>query len=176
MNDAATGRLAAAVAPLLRESQRIRTVSDADGPALLALVGAAYDEFACGPLDPHGFDADLTAPATSAARTGRRWWVVTDGGAVIASVAHGPLHGSAVALHRLYLAPDARGLGLATTLVTGVAEEARRLGARTLDAWSDTRLAAAHVRYRALGFVATGARRELHDPARTTELLFSLGL
>lgn len=176
MNGGATGRLTTAVAPLLREGQRIRTASDADGPALLALVGAAYDEFACGPLDPHGFDADLTAPATSAARAGRRWWVVTDGGTVIASVAHGPLHGSVVELHRLYLAPVARGVGLATALVAGIAEEARQLGARTLDAWSDTRLAAAHVRYQALGFVATGARRELHDPADTTELHFSLRL
>lgn len=176
MTDAATARVSAAVTRVLRGGQELRAVTDADGPGLTALVGAAYDEYACGPLDPDGFDADLAAPATSAATSGRSWWVVVDREAVVASVAHGGLHGTAVELHRLYLAPAVRGAGLATTLVTAVADEARRLGASTLEAWSDTRLVAAHARYLALGFSSTGTQRELHDPAGTTELHFALPL
>jgi len=162
----------------------LRPVVDADADGLLRLVGDAYDEFACGPLDPGEFDADLVAPATSAAARGRRWWVVTDpdgAPAVLASVAHSPLHHledgtAAVELHRLYLAPSVRGRGLASALVEGIAAEARRLGATRLVAWSDTRLIAAHARYLAAGFVLSPGSRELHDPAGTTEVRFDLVL
>lgn len=183
MTDPATARLTTAVAAVLRPGQHLRAVTDADGPDLVALVGAAYDEYACGPMDPEVFDADLAAPAASAAASGRSWWVVTEAARVVASVAHGPPHPSEVAgprsapvveLHRLYLAPEVRGVGLATMLIAAVAEEARRAGAAALEAWSDTRLVDAHARYLRLGFVLTGAQRDLHDPAGTTELHLSL--
>ncbi|MDA3023261.1 MAG: hypothetical protein O3C70_00865 [Actinomycetota bacterium] len=162
----------------------LRTVSDADGPALTALIGAAYDEFACGPMDPGGFDADLDRPATHAARRGRRWWVVTrtatrasTPGAVVASVRHSPLdERGIVELQRLYLAPQVRGIDLAHALVAGVADEARLAGAHLLEAWSDTRLVRAHARYLTLGFVLATGTRELHDPAKTTEVRFTLHL
>ena len=184
MSDAATARLAGAVAGLGRDDLRVRRVEDADAAALTALVGAAYDEYACGPMDPEVFDADLAAPASMARESGRDWWVVVRDGpspALIGSVAHGPLHtatdaGPIVELHRLYLAPDARGLGLATALLRGIVEEARRAGAAALEAWSDTRLLDAHHRYLAFGFLLTGDRRELGDPAGTTELRFTLAV
>jgi hypothetical protein len=78
----------------MRAALRLRDVTDEDGPALVALIGAAYDEFACGPMDPGGFDADLASPATHAARRSRRWWVVTDrrrDTVLVASVRHTPL-------------------------------------------------------------------------------------
>jgi putative acetyltransferase len=182
VSDAATVRLAARVAEVALGGLHVRPAVDTDGPALTALVSAAYDEYACGPLDPEVFDADLAAPATSAAASGRRWWVVTMAGsghapALVGSVAHGSVHdrpdgGRAVELHRLYLAPSVRGVGLATVLLEGVADEARRAGADLLEAWSDTRLVDAHLRYLASGFRLAGASRELGDPAGTTELLF----
>ena len=184
---AATARMLARVARVVRSDRpsaagrTLRDVRDADAVGLVALVGAAYDEFDCGPLDPGGFDADLTAPASFARTRGRRRWVVTDEDDVpLASVAHSePRHdatsrAAVVELHRLYLAPTVRGQGLATALVAGVADEARRLGGQRLIAWSDTRLVAAHARYLALGFTLDGDTRELHDPAGTTELRFDL--
>ena len=184
MSDPATERLARRVDSLGRATLTVRRVEDADGPALTALVGAAYDEYACGPLDPEVFDADLVTPASMARESGRSWWVVIRSGpdpTLVASVAHGPLRrpGDAAAtmeLHRLYLAPDVRGLGLATALLEGIVTEAREAGAAALEAWSDTRLPDAHRRYLALGFVHTGDRRELGDPAGTTELRFVLPL
>ena len=171
----------AALARLGRDELLLRPVADSDGPALTALVGAAYDEYACGPLDPTGFDADLALPATHAAERGRHWWVVTSNGTLVASAAlsgahAGPEGRTVRELHRLYLAPAVRGCGLASGLVAGIAEAARAAGAAALEAWSDTRLVDAHVRYLALGFVLTGASRELNDPAGTTELHFSLPL
>ena len=181
MSDDATDRLAARVAEVPLAGLTIRPAADADGPALTALIGAAYDEYDCGPLDPDVFDADLASPATSAAASGRRWWVLTleDGDipSIVGSVAHGSVHvaadgARAVELHRLYLAPAARGVGLASALLEGVADEARLAGAEVLAAWSDTRLVDAHTRYLASGFELAGASRELGDPAGTTELLF----
>ena len=187
MTDAATTRLAARLRGLPGPEWTVRPVVDADGHALTALISGVYDEYDCGPMDPEVFDADLALPATSAAASRRRWWVVEarrpDEGPTgpMASVAHGPLRTDAdghptVELHRLYLAPPARGLGLATALLAGIAGEARTAGALRLEAWSDTRLVDAHTRYLSFGFVLTGARRELGDPAGTTELLFSLPL
>jgi GNAT superfamily N-acetyltransferase len=175
---AATARMAARVpGPALS----LRQVQDADGPALVALIGAAYDEFACGPMDPDGFDADLAHPATHAQRRGRTWWVVTAGdAALLASVRHTPLvsdgRGTHVELQRLYLDPRARGIGLAHALVEGVAAEARLLGAARLEAWSDTRLVRAHARYLSMDFTVATDTRELNDPAQTTELRFELNL
>lgn len=184
MSDPASERLARRVAALGRTDLMVRRVEDSDGPALTALVSAAYDEYACGPLDPEVFDADLARPATMARESGRSWWVVVHSGpepTLVASVAHGPLRRPADApatmeLHRLYLAPDVRGLGLATALLEGIVDEARRAGAAVLEAWSDTRLPDAHRRYLALGLLPTGDRRELGDPAGTTELRFALPL
>lgn len=184
MSDPATDRLARRLGALGLEGLHVRRVVDADGPALTALVGAAYEEYACGPLDPEVFDADLAFPATMAGTGGRSWWVIVRGGAdgtVVGSVAHGPSRPSSVGrgtveLHRLYLAPEVRGAGLATVLLEGVIDEARHAGATRLEAWSDTRLRDAHRRYLALGFSATGEQRELGDPAGTTELCFALPL
>ena len=184
MSDPATERLSRRIGSLGRDELRIRRAEDADGPALTALVGAAYDEYACGPLDPRVFDADLAAPARMAKESGRSWWVVVRSDPsprLVASVAHGPLRTSVddrgrMELHRLYLAPEVRRVGLATCLLEGIVEEARRIGATTLIAWSDTRLPDAHRRYLAFGFRLTGERRELGDPAGTTELEFALPL
>jgi len=171
----------AALARLGRDDLALRAVSDSDGPALTALIAGAYDEYACGPLDTVGFDADLAAPATYAAERGRDWWVVTDHGTLVASAALGDLRQDPAGrpvreIHRLYLAPAVRGIGLATALVTGIADAARTSGAMALEAWSDTRLVDAHTRYLALGFLLSGASRELNDPACTCELHFTLPL
>jgi len=182
--------------PLAMRPLNLRPVRDTDAAALSALIGAAYDEFDCGPLDPGGFDADLALPASRALERRRRWWVVEsilppDGVAVVASVAHGQLHApapdlrsggveianaGAVELHRLYLDPSVRGTGLGQLLLDGVAEEARRLGAAHLVAWSDTRLVRAHARYLAAGFRMAARTRRLDDPAGSVEACFVLDL
>jgi putative acetyltransferase len=185
----ATRRIASRLAALPRLPESgvaVRPVRDEDGHDLTALVSSAYDEYACGPLDPERFDADLARPATSASASGRRWWVVISdvgaGRALVASVALGPLTTAPdgtpeMELHRLYLAPAVRGVGIASALVESVADEALRAGAGRLTAWSDTRLVDAHRRYLALGFSRTEEQRELGDPAGTTEARFirSLG-
>jgi len=186
---AATARMRRAIAHLRPEgvdALHLRPVVDDDAAELIELVHAAYDEFRCGPLDPDGFDADLTRPAGHAQATARRWWIVRSAlaagangahGVLVASIAHGPLQvDGTVELHRLYLDRRVRGRGLASALIAGVRTEAHHRGATRLHAWSDSRLTAAHARYLALGFECLPTQRRLDDPAETTEHCFELRL
>jgi GNAT superfamily N-acetyltransferase len=147
-----------------------RRVADADADALVALIGAAYDEHPGCVLDLPGVDDDLPAPGTTAARRGSPWWVVSRGGELVATIGAGPLDDEArVELKRLYVRRDQRGAGLATALVRAVEAQAAGLGAVEVELWTDTRFAAGHRRYAALGYAPTGETRRLHDPSDTTE-------
>jgi putative acetyltransferase len=151
----------------------IRAVTDADAPALIGLIGAAYDEHPGCVLDLPGVDDDLPAPATAAARRGGRWWVVVDGDEVVASAGTGAVDGHGVLeLKRMYVAASHRRRGLASRLVGRVEAHAAGLGATAVELWSDTRFTGAHQLYARHGYRDTGARRQLHDPSDTTEIRF----
>ena len=157
----------------------VRAVTDADADGLIGLIGDAYAEYPGCVLDLPGVDADLVAPASSAADRRVDWWVVLDratpGGesAIVASVAHGPrtLEGE-VELKRLYVAASHRRRGLATALVGFVVARAQALGATDVVAWSDTRFTDAHRLYEGLGFARSAFTRDLDDPSCTCEAHF----
>lgn len=151
----------------------LRRVTNTDADALIAIVGAAFDEYPGCVLDLADLDADLVNPATTAGRSGTAWWVVERAGEVVATVSAGSLDDEGqVELKRLYLAAAARGRGLATALVQLVESHAAGLGARRVTLWSDTRFAPAHHRYETLGYTRTGETRDLHDVSETTEYRF----
>ncbi|MEX1163145.1 MAG: GNAT family N-acetyltransferase [Nitriliruptor sp.] len=150
----------------------LRRVTDADADALTALIAGAYAEYPGCVLDLPGVDDDLPTPGTTAARRGSPWWVVERDDQLIASVGAGPPTEGAVELKRLYVAPLARGRGLATGLVRLVEAHAAGLGVARVELWSDTRFFDAHRLYGALGYRRTGASRQLHDPSDTTEFAF----
>lgn len=155
------------------DGTQLRAVRDADADALAALIGAAYDEHPGCVLDLPGVDQDLTAPATTAATVGGRWWVLERDGLLVGSIGTGPVEADeSLELKRCYLAADFRGRGLATRLVARVETHAAALGAQRVTLWSDSRFTAAHHRYRTLGYAETGERRQLHDPSDTTEHRF----
>lgn len=155
----------------------LRPVTDADADGLIELIAAAYAEHPGCVLDLPGIDADLAAPATAAARTGSRWWVVEDDGRIVAGIGAGPLSPDGlVELKRLYVAKSHRRRGVAAALVGLVEQRARDVGARAVELWSDTRFADAHRLYGRLGYIATGEQRDLHDPSHTTEQRFVRGL
>ncbi|MEX1177194.1 MAG: putative glycolipid-binding domain-containing protein [Nitriliruptor sp.] len=150
----------------------LRRVTDADAERLTTLIAGAYAEHPGCVLDLPGVDDDLPAPATTAARRGSPWWVIERDGEVVASVGAGPRVDDSVELKRLYVAPAARGRGLATHLVELVERQAAGLGAEEVELWSDTRFLDAHRLYTRLGYERTGRTRELHDPSETTEFEF----
>jgi GNAT superfamily N-acetyltransferase len=150
-----------------------RPVRQADAAELIRLVGAAFREHPGCVLDLEGLDADLRAPATSAAAAGARWWVVDgDRTGMAATVGAGAPSDGVVELKRLYVAAAARRRGLGERLVRWVEEHAAGLGADRLELWSDTRFEDAHRLYERLGWTDTGRRRDLHDPSDTTERHF----
>jgi putative acetyltransferase len=151
----------------------LRRVTDADADGVIALVGAAYDEYPGCVLDLPGIDDDLLRPGTTAARRGSPWWVVVREGAVVATIGAGSRDAEGrVELKRLYVRSDHRGRGLATSLIGVVERQAAGLGAEQVELWSDTRFETAHRRYTALGYAPTGETRQLHDPSDTTEYRF----
>ncbi len=155
------------------DGTHLRAVRDEDADGLIALVGAAYAEHDGCVLDLPGVDADLTAPASTAAARGGRWWVLEREGTIVGSVGAGPVDADDVLeLKRWYLAAELRGRGLGSRLVTRVQTHAAGLGATTVELWSDSRFGAAHHRYAHLGYTDTGQRRDLHDPSQTTEFRF----
>ena len=157
----------------MRTPDGLRPVRDDDAGALIALIQAAYAEHLGCVLDLPGVDADLAAPATTAARRGGRWWVVERDGRLVATVGTGPLDDDgSLELKRLYVDRAERREGLATALVGWVEAHAGGLGAREVQLWSDTRFAAAHRLYTTRGYGATGEERDLHDPSHTTEWRF----
>lgn len=159
------------------EAAELRAVRDDDAQQLIALVAAAFDEYPGCVLDLPGQDADLVTPATTAAQHGVTLWVVTAGQQLVASVGAGPRsQDRSVELKRLYVAATHRRRGLAAGLVELVERHAARVGASTVELWSDTRFTGAHRLYELLGYQATGRTRELHDPSETTEFHYQRGL
>jgi len=83
-----------------------------------------------------------------------------------------PDRSGAVRLWWLWVAPDARGRGLARRLVEARAEWARDLGAVRLELAVAENNEAAKALYQGLGFVPTGERRSMaSDPARAGILM-----
>jgi RimJ/RimL family protein N-acetyltransferase len=150
-----------------------RPVSDADADDLIALVGDSYAEYPGCILDLDDLDRDLLEPATAISRVAGRWWVVEDDGRIVGSIAAGDVDQDGdVELKRLYVASTHRRRGVAADLVAEVEAHGRRLDARRVVLWTDSRFTQAHRLYERLGYVETGERRDLDDLSNTTELEF----
>lgn len=131
-----------------------------------AHVAGIYREFGL-VFDP-AFEDDLLD--VGAAYAGGAFWVIDGPEGILATGGVVP-NGAARLIKRIYVAPGARRLGLARTLL-------RRCTAfgdfvRT-ELWSDVRFATAHRLYRAEGF-RPGPTRVLDDPDRSVERYFARG-
>ncbi len=150
----------------------IRDASDADAPAVIALIARCFSDYDGCVMDLPGLDADLPQVARHFRDRGGRFWVAEAAGAIVGCVGYVPAEAETIELKRLYVAPEARRQGLASRLLALVEEAARRHGARSIVLWSDTRFVEAHAFYLAHGFAQTGATRRLDDPSHTTEYAF----
>jgi len=153
--------------PTLRPA--LRPARDGDAAGLIALIGACFAEYPGCVLDVDGEIPELRAVATWAAGRGGAFWTVERDGRVVASVGALPLGAAAVELVKLYVAPAARGLGLARRLVARVEDHARAAGAGRVELWTDTRFVTAHRVYERLGYRRTARTRALADLSATVE-------
>ncbi len=154
------------------ENLTIREASDADAPAVIALIARCFSDYDGCVMDLPGLDADLPQVARHFRTRGGRFWVAEAAGVIVGCIGQVPIDADRIELKRLYVAPEARRRGLASRLLALVEQAARRHGARWIELWSDTRFVEAHAFYLAHGFVRTGAARTLHDPSHTTEHAF----
>lgn len=153
----------------------LRAAVDADGPAIIELIGGCFAEYAGCVLDLPGIDAWMRTPASAYAGDARLW-VVTLGQQLVATVGAKPTAQRRVELKSLYVAATARRRGLGRRLVALVEARARELAADTVELWSDSRFADAHRLYEALGYRRGAQTRQLHDPSNTTEYFYTKAL
>jgi putative acetyltransferase len=149
---------------------QIRDARDDDAWDLIGLVAGCWSEYPGCILDVHGEEPELLSIATAFRARGGRFWVVEDGGRLVASVgtAPGPTPVSTL-LMKLYVARSARRQGLGGTLVRLVESEAAATGATEVELWTDTRFVHAHRLYERHGYLRNGETRELHDLSHSVE-------
>ncbi len=151
----------------------IRLVRDGDAQDLYGLIAICYADYPGCFVDPHDDLPDLRAPSTSYDRTGGAFWAVEDErGRVCACVAVDFPESETAELHRLYVRPDQRGMGLGSRLVHQAEAHARSKGAGRIVLWSDTRFVTAHRLYTRLGYVKAEGQRQLADISQSVEYGF----
>jgi ADP-ribose pyrophosphatase YjhB (NUDIX family)/GNAT superfamily N-acetyltransferase len=147
-------------------SSRIRRARTADSAAAAAVVKAVYDEYGF-TWDELGYHRDLQDVETAYAA----FFVAELDGRIVGTAG---LSGEG-SLERLYVLPSARSDGTGSALLRAVAEEARRLGRRRLEIWTDTRFEQAHRLYERFGAHRSGERIN-DDPDASFEWRYTLGL
>lgn len=148
----------------------IRPFEQRDTDRLIEILERVFGEYGMR-FDPDGFDKDVRDVARRYAEPLGVFFTAEDAGGRILGFGGADLPREGVAeIHRLYIDPDARGLGLGRLLVEKL-EEWARLRVPTMVLWSDVRFSHAHDLYARLGYRLSGQRR-LEDPDRSTEFGF----
>jgi putative acetyltransferase len=150
----------------------IRAARDDDAGGLIALVGACWGEYPGCVLDVDAEEPHLRGIASAYAEWGGEVFVAEQAGVVVGSVGWVPYAAAGVELRMLYVAAVARRRGLGERLAGLVEGAARERRAGFVELWSDTRFHDGHRLYSRLGYLRTGAVRELHDLSRTVEYEF----
>jgi len=153
----------------------IRPATDADGPAIGALMAAVFTEYPGCLYEPAEYPELAAVAAWYLARNGR-FWVAEDGDGLAGCIGLDRPGAGEAELHRLYVARRARRRGLAARLLALVLAEARSAGDRAVVLWTDTRFTDAHRFYARHGFVRGSGTRALDDVSRSVEYLYRLRL
>lgn len=150
----------------------LRPATDADGPALAALIAATFAEYpGCLFIDEEF--PEMKAPASHYERQGGRLIVAESAGRIVGSLA-AVMTGDAGPgeLFKVYASADRRGSGLAQALYAEGEALLRQRGADTIILWSDTRFLRGHRFYEKLGFVREPVERYLADASASWEFCF----
>lgn len=158
----------------------IRPGRDDDAAKLIALMGAVWGEY-----DGIVFDVDAELPelyalATHFANRGGMLWVAESGdGRILGMIGMMPAGDGAsggdsdgVELHKLYVAREARRLGLASRLLSLVEDEARARDAAFIELKTDTRFVEAHAFYERHGFIRQPGEWKLNDLSDSIEFQY----
>lgn len=154
-------------------SLNLRPTITEDVPGILKLVGEVYAEYGC-VLDLEGEDRHLLEPGPYFRSHGGEFWVVEEGGTILATAAV-MLHEDSGELKTLYVHTSLRRQGWGRRLTNLAIDYARAAGKQRMILWSDTRFLDAHRLYRSMGFSEMGIR-DLKDSNNTVEYGFEMSL
>ncbi|HVP04988.1 MAG TPA: GNAT family N-acetyltransferase [Dehalococcoidia bacterium] len=156
---------------------KIREARDDDADQLTALIERCYGEYEGCVLDVDGEAPELRAIASHHARHGGRFWVAESEGRLLAcaGLVSTPNPG-VMEMKKIYVAKEARQVGLGARLCSLVEAEAMSRGASAIELWSDTRFLDAHRLYERRGYVRGPKTRELHDKSRSVEYYYRKAL
>jgi GNAT superfamily N-acetyltransferase len=149
----------------------IRPARDEDGRALAALIGGCWAEYPGCNVPVEEDIPEIHALASDYASKGGALWVAEADG-IIGMMGVKPHESAAWEISRIYVAAEARGIGLAQELLALAEDYARAQGAARAVLWSDTRFLRAHRFYEKQGFVRIGGIRVLHDQANSLEFRY----
>lgn len=148
----------------------LRPARDDDSEAFLGILGAVFAEYP-GCVLVLDEEPEMQRPASAFAEQGGQIWAVEQAGRVVGMVAMrvDRSEPALVEMKKVYLLPEARGVGLGRFLVSWVEQQAAAAGARSVHLWSDTRFTTAHRVYERMGYQRLPETRDLHDASDTTE-------
>ena len=155
---------------------RVREATGGDSVGAAEVVRLVFAEYAF-TWEPEGYHADLHDLARHYLDSGHKFWVAEDeagtivgtGGLELFPLVQGEpgsltadlpprVAGTDCSLARLYVRPDARRQGVGAALFEQTLAEARSLGRRAMEIWSDKAFGDAHRLYERYGAVVAGAR------------------
>ena len=155
---------------------RVREAAREDSAGAAEVVRLVFAEYAF-TWEPGGYHADLLDLEGHYLKKGHRFWVAEDdagtivgtGGLELFPLIQGALGtltaavpprvaGTDCSLARLYVRPDARRRGVGAGLFEQTLAEARSLGRRAMEIWSDKAFSDAHRLYERYGATVVGDR------------------
>ena len=152
----------------------IRTATDADGPAIGALIKAIYADYEnC--LYVEAELPELENVASYYAAQGGQMWVAEQNGEIVGSLAIGEsLAPGTFELFKVYVARSARGQGLAWSMFNLATDLIDSRGGTSIKLWTDTRFVDGHQFYDKIGFSRVPVTRFLADASDTWEYCYRL--
>ena len=152
----------------------IRAALPVDATGIQQLVNGIFGEYGLA-IAVDGVDEHLAQPAVYFHARGGEFWVVEDGGRIVATVGALPHANESVELKSLNVHPSIRKQGWGRRLTALAMDYTRAMGKNRVILWSDTRFTDAHRLYCGMGFRPCG-QRELHDIYNSSEYGFERDL
>ncbi|PLW75035.1 GNAT family N-acetyltransferase [Cohaesibacter celericrescens] len=152
----------------------IRSATDEDGAELARLIAGVFADY-----DHCFFDDDefpeLKHPASYYAAMGGQMWVAEQDGNIVGSLAIGETLDSGIfELHKVYVAKEARGQGLAWSMYNLATDLVDSRQGTCIKLWTDTRFVEGHQFYDKIGFEKVPVIRYLGDISHTWEYCYRL--
>jgi putative acetyltransferase len=152
---------------------KIRDAKDEDAERLIGLIDSCYSEYDGCVLRVEDEAPELKHIASEHQEKGGRFWVAEQNGDLVGSAGLVPGDKPGVIeMKKLYVAQNARKIGLAARLCSLVEVEAMSRGAEAIELWSDTRFKDAHRLYERRGYTRGPKTRELKDASKSVEYFY----